>query len=669
MRNALAKLLTLRLKFFIFTLIYLLLPLLLLGLFMVNRTIGSLESIEKESIVSSAVTVDGLIKKQGNQMRDLTMTYSKWDAFYRALNDRDQSFLDDNVNAALDSLSMIQFTATYDLKGKLITQRGDISPFTADIADPQLLERMLKEDDFGGLVVTEHGPAVVGISKVADTTDPKLTSGILVFGSLLDSSFVEETEMVLHAAPSLLDLKGHFIEKDPIVDQAVLQQFLPVIQTTEQSHFEKKTIGSDTYNTIVAPFFDIVNRPAGVMYVQVKADASSGVSDQIKNMGMAVLIVLIVLIVLYLLQMQISFIRPVRRLASDMRFVEQGDLTRRAAPRLFKRQDELGRLARSFNTMCGNLSHLVEQINENISSAAQTISGTTEVMVRQYQQTNQDNHKVKSSVIDVNAGSSAQKRGMEECFVSIRQMADDIQRMAAASAEVLNVSRQASTFAQEGEQSLQQMHEKIGFIHESVTETKTVIQTLDEYSGSISSMVQDMNAISSKTNILALNASIEASRAGELGRGFAVIAQEVRKLAEQSSQFSEKVIHLIEIMVQEIGKSDKLMAQVGSQVHESLEDVVQAKDNFRRISESTGNVKQRMEDVTLVSEQISAFSEQFYAIMEEMHTIAGRNFTQSNECVEVAAGMDGTLHSLGEHVHELSRLANKLQESLGSIKV
>ncbi|MTJ13629.1 HAMP domain-containing protein [Anabaena sp. UHCC 0187] len=296
--------------------------------------------------------------------------------------------------------------------------------------------------------------------------------------------------------------------------------------------------------------------------------------------------------------------RQVIRLLDDVEGAARGDLTVQAEVTA----DVLGAVADAFNLTIQNLRDIVQQVKV---AARDVTKGST------------------NSETFARALSGDALRQAEELAVtlnSVQVMTDSIQRVAEAAREAETVARDASKIAQKGGEAVENTVAGILEIRETVAETTRKVKRLAESSQEINSIVAIVSQIASRTNLLALNASIEAARAGEAGRGFAIVADEVRQLADRSAK-SLKEIEQIVMQIQSETSSVMMAMEEGTQqvIHQtklaeeakrSLDNIIQVADHIDLLvrsitsdtveqTETSRAVAQVMQSVELTAQETS----------------------------------------------------------------
>jgi len=296
------------------------------------------------------------------------------------------------------------------------------------------------------------------------------------------------------------------------------------------------------------------------------------------------------------------------------------------------RRDEVGRMADAYNAMMANL----QAILINVQQAA----GETGLQSRSVATASGSVAGEASAVSDASASTAA---AVEQVTVAIGEVANNVQEAAQA-------ARASAADAQQGIDMSRRAAQDIRALADTVQHTTTTVERLSQSAGQIGKIVAVISEIASQTNLLALNAAIEAARAGEQGRGFAVVADEVRKLSERTNQSTAEITGIIAALNAETSAALDGIKAGDAQVRISVDQVIATEQALEGIKASAGNSLQLIDGIELATrEQSSAANEiarnvENIARMSERSADAVRGIAGSSQALaSVAAGLNATL--------------------------
>ncbi len=312
----------------------------------------------------------------------------------------------------------------------------------------------------------------------------------------------------------------------------------------------------------------------------------------------------------------------------------EGDLTGRVD---YKSKDEIGHIATAFNRMADKFSTAISQVKEAVSQLAAAAEET--------------------SVVNAQTTSGINQQQMETSQVAtaITEMNATVHEVARSAVAAAEAAKEADITFEEGKQVVDKIINAITELANEVEQSSLVIRELENESESIGSVLDVIKGIAEQTNLLALNAAIEAARAGEQGRGFAVVADEVRTLAGRTQQSTQEIEEMINRLQSGANKAVQVM-EVGKQ--KSLHGVEQAS----AAGEALNTINQAVDRINTMNTQIASAAEEQSTVTEEIN----RNIVNINEVAEQTS--EGAKQAAIAS-DDLSRLAEELKQLVSQFKV
>ncbi|UAT32839.1 methyl-accepting chemotaxis protein (plasmid) [Bacillus badius] len=355
-------------------------------------------------------------------------------------------------------------------------------------------------------------------------------------------------------------------------------------------------------------------------------------------------------------------VNPIKQIQSLMSRAEDGDFTVEGN---YRSKDEIGQLVSSFNNMINGL----KQIIKTVSETSELVAASSEELSASAEQSSRAGESVSTNIEELAKGSSRQLRSVEESTKIINEMAGYAEKITVHAEQVSQKVSQTSDMSSEGKQSIEKVMQQMNSINENVTGLGVSIKELSESSSEIGRINEVITAIAAQTNLLALNAAIEAARAGEAGKGFAVVADEVRKLAEQSAASAEQITNLIQIIQSNTGQTLQSMTSAATEVEAGLNVVQEAGESFEKIEISIHEVVSQIKDVASAINQLSSGTVQVADSMNFVRNVAEES-AASNESVSTATKEQlVSMDEISTASATLAKISEELQQLIMRFKV
>jgi len=351
-----------------------------------------------------------------------------------------------------------------------------------------------------------------------------------------------------------------------------------------------------------------------------------------------------------------------RRLVDFSEKVSEGDLTETLET---KSKDEIGDLTRSFSKMSESLREVIRAVQHSVDNVA----SASEELTASASQTSQATEHITMSIEQFSNGNEAQNEKVESSTNQLVAMNEGLQGMSQTSSEVTAVSIQSTEAAGQGGRIVESTANQMKHIDTSVQEAEQVMKELEYKSKDITSILNVINGIADQTNLLALNAAIEAARAGESGRGFSVVAEEVRKLAVQSADSAKEIEKLIQEIVLEISKSQEMFKAVNREVNAGLGMTEEAKESFQNIYEAAEGMSKKLTQLNDTAVDLSSGSKLVSQAMQEMRQVSRESAANIQDIAASAEEQLASMEEISSSSVTLANMAEELKELTSQFKI
>ena len=454
-----------------------------------------------------------------------------------------------------------------------------------------------------------------------------------------------------------------------------------VISSTEQNYvlalnFQDKEVGlQDLYNNIKSnktgiDYFTL----DGTDYIAAYSDSSkygmhilsykpvSVYMEKINTLelilfGVILLSSFLASIIIYISSRKIT--KPILAAAEQAEQLANGDLTVIIPEKALKRKDELGKLANSFAAMIQKFKVIITQITET----SDTVAASGQELYASGEQVGKAAEDVGNTILDISSGAEAQSTKIELALSNLTDLISHINEVNTSTYNMQQTTGHMIDDIAKGSKTAAESIDSINNLKADTEGVSGVISNLGNTSNQIGQIIELISGIAEQTNLLALNAAIEAARAGEAGRGFSVVADEIRKLAEESSDASRRIAKLIVEIRSGVDTAVNKMDDSMKSVNLSVKAIQKNGETFTVLNEQAERLKDIVANVTQSVKKMTENSNDFEHTMQEINETS-HEFAANAEGVSAASEEQ---IALTEEIVSSSKAMADMSEELSSL--
>ncbi len=359
-----------------------------------------------------------------------------------------------------------------------------------------------------------------------------------------------------------------------------------------------------------------------------------------------------------------KFTAELRKLAKLTENISQGDLSETPQSERKKFDDEIDDLNFSISQMTNSIRSLLEHIrnaSEKVANLAQVLSVTA-------QEISNSATEVATTMESVSIGAENQREMVDKTSKHIKDMANSLNQITLGAREAYDFSIKAVKSAEEGMNLISDGIERLKNVFDKMEDNSNLVISFSEKTEQIGRIVEVITNIAQQTNLLALNATIEAARAGEYGRSFAVVAEEVRKLAETTRRSADQIKELIENIAKENRK-------VGMSINEGKDELVEGEKildltnkSFQNILVMIKEIAAKIGKINIISEKIDQGTYEMVKAIDEIAKVTQDNASATEEVSAATEEQTAAMEEMAASAKDLSTLSEELKNIVAEFK-
>ncbi len=325
-----------------------------------------------------------------------------------------------------------------------------------------------------------------------------------------------------------------------------------------------------------------------------------------------------------------------------------------------KRQDEIGLITNNLATMQKNLINIVKEVTSN----AEQVAASSQELTATSQQSGTASDVVANTIQEIARGAYDQAQDTERGSRHIDELSHLIESNSQYASNLNTSAEQVDTLKDEGFVLLEDLVSRNDETNQAATDIQNIVINSNQSAKKIGAASEMIKSIAEQTNLLALNAAIESARAGEAGRGFSVVADEIRKLAEQSNQFTQEIAQIIDVLTGETEQAVETMSSITTITRSQTQSVSQTQNKFEGIASAIDQMKGIILQITDSSEEMASKRDEIVDMIQNLSAISQENAAGTEEA---SASVEEQAASLEEIVNASEALANLAEDMRNSI--
>ncbi|SFH71092.1 methyl-accepting chemotaxis sensory transducer with Cache sensor [Tindallia magadiensis] len=437
----------------------------------------------------------------------------------------------------------------------------------------------------------------------------------------------------------------------------------PVAQLFETILAERQGHGQYFFNQIDvhAGFEEIPGTEWIIATVAEETEILQGVS-RLRNTLVMTMIVMIVIGVVVSILVGNSFSNPIIEIQKVIDRLANYDLSIEKDSKIHryqKQKDEIGQMTASLAVMQENLTKLVK----DIAGQADNVAASSEELTSTSLEASTAAAEVAKTIEEIAEGASDQAKETEKGAEYVKTLGVTMEKNQEYMKQLNESAVRVDNYKSEGLEKMNHLIGKSGETKEGIKEIQSVMNETQESTSQIEQASVMIKSIAEQTNLLALNAAIEAARAGEAGKGFAVVADEIRKLAEQSNHFTDEIAKVISNLTEKVEKAASNVQTVGSVIEEQNTSVEDTTEKFNGIAEAIETMQHILGNLNDSGKEMEEKKNEIISMIENLAAISEENAAGTQQASASVEEQTAAMDEIANTSEDLAKLAQELQEA------
>lgn len=632
------------------------------------------ETASQQTIVQTSQKLDIIFQKYEETLQqvflDDEMQKAIRDASLSTTSDYDRFTTSNQMRNRLNSMTFSSkgVVAVYMVPG----EEDLVGPVTSGSADNEFVNNIRNEPWFEDMANTSQVKWVTGSNEY--------TTGTQIFRLVRSVQSVSSMKRFILVADINLDILNGYLQELNLGNGSKVQMLTAdnmVVGSSaegeygQQSEFniqkkENEVKGSSRIKdaqgrTILAVYNTQENSGWTLMGVLPTDELTKDAKGILFTtfISLAVVAVIAILIGIWMVRM---IARPLVQLKNLMEEGSKGNLNVRMKP---KSKDEIGMLTASFNVMMEQITQLVQQTN----SSAQDVLDTAAELTQASNKTAISAKEIAIATEEIANGATSLANEAERGNELTENISRQMDHVIAANKEMESSARQVERSSQQGTEYLNELLQKTSVTGEMVNALTEKVDSLKSSTSSVLKVLDVMQNITQQTNILSLNATIEAARAGAAGRGFMVVADEIRQLADQSRQSITMVGEITDNIQKEMNETVQALSEASPLFQDQIKSVKETSQIFVSVQEQMEGFVQHLDSVTLSIDGLNQSQSVLSEAMSNVSAVAQQSSATSEEVASLSSEQQTVGDQLVNLSNKLENVSNGLKESLSKFTV